>query len=241
MNKTERYIAPSIRLREKEFQTIIGNICKKNYFIIDSEYYSVYNLTEVKNIMFIQVDSLGHFDKTKKCYVKSKDVAVKEYKELKAKLKKFSFFVTSYSIKDDYYQEVLVFELPEVIIDKEIQNTAKNFLEGKYSKLWSKDQIEIMFTELDSNLPLSQKYNENIQEIKGILEKKEEYKKYYQNLVKIKYGTTLALEDIHGELDLPAKFEEAEIRGDSNILYQLGLKTISDIKNPETITNQDLI
>lgn len=241
MNKTEKYIAPSIRLREKEFQTIMGNICKKNYFIIDSEYYSVYNLTEVKNIMFIQVDSLGHFDISKKCYVKSKDVAIKEYKELKEKLKKFNFFVTSYSIKNDHYQEVLVFELPEVIIDKELQNTALNFLEGRYSKLWTTEQINIMFTELDSNSALSQKYNEGVREIKGVLEKKEEYKKYYQELVRIKYGTTLSLEDIQGELDLPAKYEEDEIRGDSNILYQVGLKTLKDIESPQTLTNEDLI
>ncbi len=244
-SRTFRMIHPSVNLREKSFRTILENMYKESYHIMDSDYYQVFNLTEVKNFYFIVVNSLGHFDNSKGYYVKPKEVAVKEFKSNLEKLKEFNFFITSYKVKGDMYREVLVLELPKVVIGGDVQNTAKNFLEGKYSKLWTPEQLEIMFAPIESSS--GSKYimaeNQRREEIKGILSKDPRFKHLYVKSIKEKFDTTITEEEVGDiELDIPAKYCSEEILNNSNVLYQVGLLSISDIKkSPQTITSEDLV
>ena len=245
MSKTLKYIHPSVNLREEKFRRILENIHKESYHIMDSDYYQVYSLTEVKNFYFIVANSLGHFDNSKGYYVKPKEVAVKEFKDNITKLKEFNFFITSYKVKGDIYREVLVLELPKVVIDGDVQNTAKNFLEGNYSKLWTQEQLEIMFAPIESSS--GSKYilaeNQRREEIKGILSKDPRFKHLYVKNIKDKFDTNISEEEVGDiELDIPAKYCSEEILNNSNVLYQVGILELKDIKkSPQTITSEDLV
>jgi hypothetical protein len=253
-SKTVKYISPSIKLRELEFQQIMGNIYKESYFIIDSEYYESYNITDVQNIYFIVVNTRGHFDTTKKAYVYEKEDAIAMYKENLKKIKKYKFFVKSYKVKNEPNKEVIVLELPKVVIQNEVQNTALNFLEGKYSMLWTDAQLKIMFapmeTEKDTKWVMEE--NERRANIMGVLKKDPRFKHLYIDTVRAEFGANLQNEDVKDiELDTPVKLRNIvsntdksynpEIMGNKNILYQLGVLSLKDVKNPHLVTSEDLV
>lgn len=245
-NRTFDYLQPSFKLREQEFRDTLYSLCILNYYAMDSDYYKVYNITSVENIIFLQVDTLGFFNYESKNYFKSSETALAEYKLLLNKLKEYSFFETHYKCKEKH-KEILVFNLPEVIIKGKKINTVENFFNGKYSELWTEEQLEIMFAPIENGEHYEITRNENSKRnrIKSILKKDSNFKQIYIDIIYNKFGTRLTELDIKEdqELDMAAKFEpEKEILGDVNILYQVGLKTIENISNPQTeLKSEDFI
>lgn len=241
MNRTQRFLGNSYLLRCDKFKNIYENLAKLSIYVADASYYELFNLTEVKDYLFLVVDSLGHFDKNSKSYVKNTVQAQNEYKYNLEELNKFPYFITSYQLsRQDKYKQVLVFE---IYPNADNRNRVKLFLNGDYSKIWDKDEIIKMFPDIENpQTDYLKELKRKREETVGILTKKEEFKQMFCNLLKEKYGTSVNVRDISNdsELDLPAKLEiENEIIGDESWLYLVGEKTLKE--NPQTIMNEDLI
>ena len=84
--------------------------------------------------------------------------------------------------------------------------------------------------------------NQRREEIKGILSKDPRFKHLYVKNIKDKFDTNMTEEEIGDiELDIPAKYCSEEILNNANILFQVGLLELKDIKKVPQIASEDLI
>lgn len=239
-NRSSKYLSRQYMLRCDRFKTIYENLPKLGHYIADSSYYELKNITEVKDYLFIVVDSLGHFNKTKKRYEKNKEEANTDYKNVIKQLETFPYFVDHYKLsRQEDHKRVLIFEIAPNLDGR---NRVELFLNGKYSEIWDKNELDILFPDIENpQMDYLKDLAEKRAEIKGILSKKEEFKQMFVDLLKIKYGTTIRVSDISNdsELDLPAKTEiQHEIIGSENWLYLVGQKKL---ESPPTVTSEDLV
>lgn len=200
MNKTKRYLFSGLKLHVDEFKTAFFNLETKGVYAADNHYYDTYNITELKDFIFVAVDIYGCFNEDKGCYDSNLQVAVKNFQYNLETIRKFPFFVTDYTL-DRKNIHILVIRLPE-----NGRNKVKLFFEGKFSEMWNEEEIDKMFP-LFNHKELETYTNRN-KEIIGILKKKKEFKEAFRKVIEERLGTRMSNDDLEnheGELDILLK------------------------------------
>ena len=120
-----------------------------------------------------------------------------------------------YYVKDYLYTRLSQDNLHMVVIKIPTahKETYKHFLDGKYSKMYSNEEIESYFAYKEGfiNKDIEQQINENLKEVRDVLFKADYLQTLtnYQNKIEEEFNVKLSLDDISNhERDLPPKYYE---------------------------------
>lgn len=218
MNKTNLFLKEQIKLYPNEVINALKNIAISNYFIGDTEWYYTTETTVLQNYLFLVVCPSGEFDKKRKIFVKDVDIEKNRFIRNVDLIKKHTIngqpiLINSYKLKNSLLERVLVLNLP-------IDNSVNNFIQGKFSKIYTKEEVEKLF-------PKSNVINRDKQ--RGILLREEEYKQIFVNTLNKKFNTSLTVEEFDSdEYELPVNLEmDLEwLNYDNYILSWLGLDSL---------------
>jgi len=196
-NRTWKYLYPCLKYYGTELIDYLGNFFKLAVGIGDS------NVTTEGNCIFILID-------TNIRLVTEGDVA--SYKRRFSKfldwIKYQDYYVTDYVFTglDRTEKHMVVLKLPEVH-----NNTYLSFIRGKYSDMYSKEDIDTYFNILPNkvNNPNVTIRNERVKQVKSILKKDKELVPVFVEKVNREFRTTVTVEDFKdAELDFPINLSE---------------------------------
>lgn len=218
MNKTNLFLKEQIKLYPNNAMLALKNIAISNYFIGDTEWYYTTETRKIQNYLFLVVCPSGEFDNNKKIFIgdvtDNQNKFSKNLDVLKStKINDEPILITSYKLKNSALKRVLVLNLP-------ITNSVSNFIQSKFSKIYTKQEIEKLF-------PKSNVLNRDKQ--RGVLLKEDEYKKIFLNSLNKKFNTSIRVEEFDSdEYELPVSLEMSTewLNYDNYILTWLGLESL---------------
>jgi hypothetical protein len=188
-NKSYDYLFPLLKVYGQGFLTRFNNLYKLGIFIGDMNYY---------NTNPYVVPSLYIVIKTPTDNSKESSVAYWEYlEEFLNFVKHQPYFESNYMIDRD--KQVFILKLPA-----ELSNCIDQFMMGKYSQMFTKEQVMAYFTLLPNDSVAHQEKNDKTLTIRQILLRDMGYLPTYVQKINKLYETTMTEEQMyHHEFDTP--------------------------------------
>ena len=194
-NKTWKYLYPCLKCYGSTLMGYLHSFYKLGVGVKDD------NVEIEGNCIYILIDTKVHLEGT----------PVDSYRQNLSKfldwIRYQSFYVIDYIYEglDTGEKHLLVLKLPE-----QYNKTYSRFLRGKYSEMYTKDEIAKYFGFVNlNNKDLEKKINEKLQVVRAILNKNTNHLPKFLEELNNEFGTNLSLEDVRNhELDFPPIQEE---------------------------------
>jgi len=196
-NRTYKYLFPLLRTYGQGFCTNFSKLFKLGIFIGDMNYYTV-KPTVVPSLYVVV-----RLPRIKDHRMSDNDRAYLEwFTNFKQFLRHQQYYETDYSIDVD--KHMFVFKLLN-----NLSNVIDNFLMGKYSQMFTKEQVNKYFTFTLGQTAIEKERNKATEEIRSILLHDNTYAQTYLDKINKQFGTTLKLENnVNWEFDTPPNLSE---------------------------------
>lgn len=188
INRSFKYISPCMKLYGEEFTTKMRLLSGLAIAIQD---YGFNTEKKFKNELYYLIDVNGVFKYDKYMYPEKSRV---DFMHVISWLRQQEFYVKDYPFDSGKHghQHIICLKTPIDIID--------NFIQGKYSQMYSKDILERIVKKT-----ITVDKQEVINPVYGVLSHDPEYIPFYLDQLNSDYNTSLKAEDIkhHTEYDIP--------------------------------------
>lgn len=194
-NRTWKYIYPCLKYYGTTLMGYLHSFYKLGVGVKD------HNVEIEGNCIYILIDTKVHLEGT----------PVDAYRQNLSKflewVKYQHFYVSDYVFEglDINEKHIVVIRVPE-----EHNRTYARFLKGKYSEMYTKEEIAKYFAFVNiNNKDLEKKINEKLQMVRATLNKNSNYLPKFLEELNNEFNTNLSLEEIRNhELDFPPVQEE---------------------------------
>jgi len=178
-NKTHKYLYPLLSIYGQEFCARFNKLFKLGIFIGDLNYYCMKPCLYI----VIKVPVENHS-------ISSNNEGYLEYvNEFDGFIKCQTYYETDYMLTMD--KQVYVVKLPN-----ELYSCIDSFMMGKYTQMFSKEQVNKYFKFVPGKTKSDLDRNERIQQIRNVLLHDNAYAQIYLNKINKEYDTTFELEDV---------------------------------------------
>ena len=181
----DKFLVDSLSLYP-DLPPLLSKINCRFAFIADTVFYDAKNLTELKDYLFLKIDTNGfvHFSEKKNAtvYTKFNDEPLKEFQETLLKIRQHKAFVYDYVNAQDPQLtnfHMIVLELPK-------EGLVQKMLSGEFSKMYTHNEIR----HFDMNT-------------QNILLRRDEAKRDFKEIMALKYGVDVDIIETDGELYPP--------------------------------------
>lgn len=194
-NKTWKFLFPCLRAYGEDV------INKFNAFFKIAVGIGDFNITTQQNCLYILIDT----------NISLTERGLKQYKE------NFNLFLDWFRLQHFYVKDYLFDDsntqgkhMLVIRVPSDYYKSYSYFLEGKYSKMYTKEQLDVLFK--IHSLPkgaVEHSQNERAKKSRDILERKKEVVKSFVNRVNLRFKTTATYEDFKdAEVEFPIDYKE---------------------------------
>ena len=185
LNRTATHLVPIINTFGPAFIQNVVSQGKILYYIKDNEFYTALRKEELEPLLFLVIDINGKINANTEKYI-NPELGKKNFNKALVYFRSLDRFVWDYPLNWKREYHVIVLDI------KEYEKAFNKFVEGKFSEMYTEEEIQKF------NLNFDRAVNKKR---KSIWKKEEEYREQFNKILNEEFKTDLILDDDR-ELDI---------------------------------------